>query len=91
MGGFFAVAVYVLCALTSLLCAVLLWRSYRRTDVRLLLWSSVCFMCLAANNTMLFVDLVILPDIDLWGIRTATAVFAFVFLLWGLLWEGEGA
>jgi hypothetical protein len=36
-----AAAVYVLCALTSLACAVLLLRSYARRRVRLLLWNGL--------------------------------------------------
>ena len=37
-------AVYVLCALTSLGCAVLLVRGYLESRARLLLWSSVSFV-----------------------------------------------
>ena len=39
-----AAAVYVLCALTSLACAVLLLRAYLRRKVRLLLWSGLGFV-----------------------------------------------
>lgn len=35
--------VYILCAITSLACAVLLLRSFRRTRARLLLWSGISF------------------------------------------------
>jgi hypothetical protein len=52
-------AVYVLCALTSFACAWLLLQGYRRTRSRLLLWSCISFVALAANNALLFVDLVI--------------------------------
>jgi hypothetical protein len=47
-----AETVYILCALTSLACAVLLVRGYRRTPSRLLLLSSFCFVGLALNNAL---------------------------------------
>ena len=39
-----AAAVYVLCALTSLACAVLLLRGFAQRGVRLLLWSGLGFV-----------------------------------------------
>ena len=45
-----AETVYILCALTSVFCAVLLMRSYRRQRTRLLLWSTLCFAGLAINK-----------------------------------------
>lgn len=56
-----AEAVYLLCAVTSLVCAGLLVRSYRRSRMKLILWTSLCFMGLAVNNVLLFVDLAIIP------------------------------
>lgn len=82
-----AEAVYLLCALTSAACAILLIRSYGRTRSRLLLWSSLCFLGLALNNTLLFVDLVLVPTIDLSVARGAVALAAVVLLLFGLVWE----
>jgi energy-converting hydrogenase Eha subunit G len=84
-----AETVYGLCALTSLVCAILLARTYRQTKVRLLLWSSLCFFGLAANNILLFVDLVILPDVDLSIIRTAPALAGMLLLVYGLIWDLE--
>ncbi len=52
-----AAAAYVVCALTSLTCAVLLARAWRRTGVRLLLWSFLCFTLLSVNNFVLVIDL----------------------------------
>ena len=48
--------VYVLCALTSLACATLLARAWRRTRSRLLMWSALCFLCFTANNVLLYAD-----------------------------------
>ena len=82
--------VYLLCALTSVTCAVLLLRAYRRQRTRLLLWSSLCFALLALNNTLLFVDLIVVPsgiDLSLW--RGATSLAGVGVLLFGLIWESR--
>jgi hypothetical protein len=83
-----AEAVYILCALTSTACAVLLFRGYMKGKANLLLWSSLCFTGLALNNILLFVDLVIIPDgADLSVIRSIPAVIGFGLLLYGLISE----
>jgi hypothetical protein len=82
-----AAAVYVLSALTSAACAVLLLRGWARTRARLLLWSAVCFGGLALNNCVLFVDKVVAPDVDLSTVRVSTALAALLALLFGLIWE----
>jgi hypothetical protein len=82
-----AETVYVLCALTSVLCAALLIRSWMRSRVRLLLWSSLCFVGLAINNVLLFVDRILFPEIDLALVRSATALFAVGLLVTVLIWE----
>jgi hypothetical protein len=82
-----AEAVYLLCAITSIVCAALLVRSYRNQRTRLLMWSALCFVGLALNNILMFVDLVVFPGFDMSLLRSATAVVAVVLLLIGLLWE----
>lgn len=82
-----AEAVYLLCALTSMFCAVLLFRSYRRQRTRLLMWSTACFVGLALNNILLFVDLVLVPEIDLGPARSGLALVAIALLVIGLSWE----
>lgn len=84
-----AEAVYLLCAATSSLCALLLLRGYARTGTRLLLWSGLCFTGLALNNTVLVVDLIIVPDIDLSTWRLVPAVLGVALLLYGLIWESK--
>jgi hypothetical protein len=85
-----AEAVYVLCAITCTLCTVLLLRSYKKTRTRLLLWTSLCFGLLAANNVLLVVDLVVLPaTINLSMLRSATAAAAGMLLVVGLIWEAQ--
>jgi Family of unknown function (DUF5985) len=86
-----AEAVYLLCALTSAGCAVLLLRRYRQVRARhgggLLLWSSLCFSGLAVSNAILFVDLVLFPSVDLSLIRAAVGALSSVVLVIGLIWE----
>lgn len=79
--------VYLLCALASVFCAALLIRSYRRTRVRLALWTCLCFVGLALNNLGLFVDLVMVPGIDFGLWRSTVALAALSVLLFGLIWE----
>jgi hypothetical protein len=89
MRELFPAAVYILCFLTSTTCAWLLGRSYRRSRVRLLFWSSICFGFLAANNLLLVLDLVVwpAPDIDLRLPRLVLALAAVVSLIWGFVWN----
>jgi hypothetical protein len=82
-----AEAVYLLCALTSVTCAVLLLRAWRRTRMKLLLYSGLCFSVLTLNNVMLFVDLVLVPDQDLSLARTCASLVAGCVLLFGLIWD----
>lgn len=80
--------VYLLCAATSVLCAVLLVRSYLATRTRLLLWSALCFSGLALNNLILVIDKAT-PEIDLSLLRSLPAVVGMLLLLYGLIWESR--
>lgn len=82
-----ASAVYLLGAFTSLLCSILLIRGYWRGRRKLLLWSGLCFLGLTISNALVFVDLVLLPDVNLFPYRLATTVGAMALLLYGLIWE----
>lgn len=85
-----AEAVYILCALTSTLCALLLYRGYRANRTRLLFWASLCFVFLAINNVILYFDLVILPpDIDLFWYRNIAALIGMLLLVFGLTWDSR--
>jgi hypothetical protein len=82
-----AEAVYILCALLSVACAVLLMRGWSRSRSRLLLYSGLCFMWLALNNSILFIDLVLVPEIDLSMARTLTSLGGAATLLYSLIWD----
>jgi hypothetical protein len=80
---------YLMCALVLLLCGILLTRAYLRSRLRLLLWSAICFMGLAISNLLVFIDLIMLPEVDLYLARLAAAAMAMMILLYGLIWEGH--
>ena len=84
-----AAIIYSLCALTALGCALLLLRGYRRSRYRLLLWSGLCFAGLTANNILLVIDKVALPEVDLSIWRTLVALIAMSILLFGLIWDSD--
>ena len=81
--------VYILCTITSAACAVLLARAYARSHERLLFWSALCFAFFCANNAMLFVDIVLLPNADLSIWRLVPALLGIAALCYGLVLEAE--
>ena len=83
------IVVYLLCALTSLACAILLLRAYRSSGFRLLFWSGICFAILTLNNILLFIDLIIVPEADLSVLRNGTALAGIVTLLFSLIWNTQ--
>jgi len=82
-----AIVVYILCALTSIACAVLLLRGFMQNRVRLLLWSGLCFSGLALNNILLIVDTQVFPESDLSILRSIPAVVGLGLLMYGLIWD----
>jgi hypothetical protein len=81
-----AEVVYILCGATSILCAALLFRSYRASRAKLLFWSSLCFVGLALNNVLLVLDLYVVST-DLFYLRTLVALGAMAMLIYGLIWS----
>lgn len=79
--------IYFACFLASVLCATLLVRSYRASRTPLLLWSSLCFVGLALNNALLFLDLtgILEPDLSLY--RGVIGLASLMVLLYGLIWH----
>ena len=84
-----ATLIYTLCALTSIVTAVLLLRSYQKTRVGLLLWSGLCFMGLTVSNVLLVLDRVVYPDVDLSIPRLTSAFVGLLLLVYGLVWESD--
>ncbi len=84
-----AAAVYILGTLVALASGVLLLRGYLHRRSKLLLWSSICFFGLSLSNFFVFLDLKVFANIDFYRWRLGTAAIAMMFLLYGLIWEGE--
>lgn len=82
--------VYFLCAATSIVCMLLLWQGFRRTRSRLLFWSGLGFVGLAANNAMLVVDMIVWPTlVDLQVVRLAASGMGMATILFGFIWDTE--
>ena len=85
--GYLAPSVYLLCLLSSAVCAWLLARHYLRSQTRLLLWAAICFALLAVNNLLVVLDLLVIASVDLSLIRLVATVGAMLVLLYGFIWE----
>ena len=81
--------VYILCAVTSLVCTVLLLRGYKTTGVRLLFWSGLCFAGLTLDNLLLYIDLIVVPDVNLAIWRKIPGLIAIFVLVYGLIWDSS--
>jgi hypothetical protein len=81
--------VYLLCALTSLACCAMLARGYRQTRVRLLLWSALCFAGLTIDNIVLYIDVIVVPHIDLTILRRLPGFIGIALLNFGLIWDSK--
>lgn len=77
--------IYVLCAATSLVAAWLLTRQYRARRTPLLFWSAVSFVGLGISNVLVYIDLAIVPAIDLSLPRALIGTIAMLALLYGLI------
>lgn len=82
--------VYLLCFLTSALCAGLLVRQYSMSKTPVLLWSAACFVFLALSNLLVVVDSIFLPaGVSLRLPRLLLTLVAVSVLLYGFIWEAE--
>ena len=79
--------IYLLCAATSLIAAILLLRQYAARKTPLLLWSCIGFLGLAVNNVLVYVDFSLMPGVDLSLPRSLAGAVAMVALVYGLIKE----
>jgi hypothetical protein len=84
-----AAVVFLACAVTSVLCVVLLVRGWLASRSRLLLWSSLGFFGLALNNIILVVDRLVFPQVDLALARAIAAFLGVLVLLTGCIWDAD--
>jgi hypothetical protein len=67
----------------------MLFRGYAKQRVRLLFWSGLCFAGLMIENVMLYIDIIVIPDVDLSLWRKIPGLVALIVLLFGLVWESK--
>lgn len=84
-----AAVVFVLCALTSVACAVLLVRGYLQSRARLLMWASLGFVAFAVNNVLLVCDRLVVVEHDLALPRVLAALVGVSLLLFGCLLDAD--
>ena len=89
MGTLFPTMVYLLCFATSVMCAVLLGRSFRRVRARMLFWSAVCFGLLAVVNFIVILDMIVFPEIEFRPYRLWLTLLAISVLLFGFIWDED--
>ena len=83
------IIVYLLCAITSATCAMLLLRGYKGSGARLLLWSGLCFVGFALNNVLLIVDVQLGDAADLSIVRAIPSLIGICLLLYGFIWDAK--
>lgn len=83
-----AETIYILCTATALLCCMLLFRGYNKTQVRLLFWSGLCFAMLTMENFFLFLDRIVFPvSVDLSPLWLSFSVVGVLVLIYGLIFK----
>ena len=85
----FRLVLFGLAALTSIGCMWLLFRGYSRSALRLLFWTALCFVFLSINNVALFIDTIVLTQVDLRLLRSVAALAGIACLLYAFIWESE--
>lgn len=84
-----AAILYLLCAGTALICAILLLRGYPRSRAPLLLWFGLFFVGLTLHNLLVFVDRIVLPSIDFSLPRVLVELVSVAVLLYGMIWKAK--
>jgi hypothetical protein len=67
----------------------MLFRGYLRSGVRLLFWAGLCFAGLMVDNIILYIDIVVVPDVNLAVWRKLPGLAALMLLIYGLVWESK--
>jgi len=81
--------VYLLCLVTSAVCAALLLRSWWVGRSRLLLWTAISFIFFALNNLALVADILVFTQTSLWAFRFIPNLIGLCVLLYGFVWETD--
>lgn len=83
----FKILLFTVACLTSFACMALLFRSYFQSRQRILLWSALCFVGQTVTNIVLFVDVIVLPDVDLRLLRVVAALIGMLCLIYAFATE----
>jgi hypothetical protein len=83
--------VYILCALTSAACAIMLLRGYLRSRSRFLMWSCLCFSMFFIHNLLLMIDNLVIPERIFFpmALRSAISLVGLLLLIYGLIFDTE--
>ena len=81
--------VYALCAVTSFVCFGMLLRQHRRRPSTIAFKSSLAFLCFALSNVLLFIDLIVLPQVDLKIWRNLVTLVGVIILLLAVTHDQE--
>jgi hypothetical protein len=81
--------VYIMCTVTSGICAALLLREHRRTASRVLLWCGLAFVGFTISNALVFTDFVLVPATSLALVRAIANWMATTVLVVALVWDLE--
>ena len=84
-----ATVIYSFCALTALICAMMLGRGYKLSGNKLLYWGGWTFVGLTLSNIMLVFDKIIFPEFDLVTFRLAVSAIALLPLIYGLVFDSD--
>jgi len=81
------IAIYLNDHLAGSVAALEILRAYYR--YRLLLWGGLCFSALALNNTLLILDKLLLPDINLFTCPLLIALVGLLIFSYGVIWDAD--
>lgn len=79
--------IYLLCAVASVLSAIVVAQSYVRERVRVWFWSAASFAMLAIANAFAAVEALLEPPADFFLFRALATLFAVTFVVYGFIWE----
>ncbi|MDP2315943.1 MAG: DUF5985 family protein [Pseudomonadota bacterium] len=81
--------VYLLCLITALGCAAVLFGAYIRTRAPLLFLAGMCFVGLAANDALVLIDVYVIPGTSLLRARRVVGFVAVALMLAGLIFHDK--
>ncbi|MEP6548564.1 MAG: DUF5985 family protein [Gammaproteobacteria bacterium] len=81
---------YALCAVISVACAAFTLQQCVASGSRLLMWATLCFIGLAVNNVLIYLDDILLPSDGFFLWRACAALAGMTAFICGLIWDWQG-